>query len=446
MKAESQNIEWKETWRDEYLKWICGFANAQGGKIYIGINDKGAVVGLPDAKKLLEDIPNKAKNHLGILVDVNLKTKAKKSCLEIIVEPYPNPISYAGEYHFRAGTTKQTLRGVALDKFLLKKQGQRWDGVPLHKAKLSELNSTTITHFKQKASQTGRMNADALKLKNELLIDNLRLKSDDNQLKRAAVLLFHKDPEKYITGAYIKIGYFYDDDDLAFQDEIHGNLFEQAEQTIQLLTTKYLKATISYQGLHRIEQFPIPEPALREALLNAIVHKDYSCGIPIQISVYQQKLIIWNQGQLPENWTIAHLSEKHPSKPYNPDIANCFFRAGLIESWGLGTLKILNECKKAKLSVPNFNFQDSDFTVTFKLKNTKQLQSPVAIKLSGTNADKVLQLIESNVKITINELAIKLKVSESTIERILKNLQLKNIIYRDGSKKEGAWIINASKE
>jgi ATP-dependent DNA helicase RecG len=259
-------------------------------------------------------------------------------------------------------------------------------------------------------------------------------------------LLFHKDPEKYITGAYIKIGYFYDDDDLAFQDEIHGNLFEQAEQTIQLLTTKYLKATISYQGLHRIEQFPIPEPALREALLNAIVHKDYSCGIPIQISVYQQKLIIWNQGQLPENWTIAHLSEKHPSKPYNPDIANCFFRAGLIESWGLGTLKILNECKKAKLSVPNFNFQDSDFTVTFKLKNTKQLQSPVAIKLSGTNADKVLQLIESNVKITINELAIKLKVSESTIERILKNLQLKNIIYRDGSKKEGAWIINASKE
>jgi ATP-dependent DNA helicase RecG len=77
MKAESQNIEWKETWRDEYLKWICGFANAQGGKIYIGINDKGAVVGLPDAKKLLEDIPNKAKNHLGILVDVNLKTKAK---------------------------------------------------------------------------------------------------------------------------------------------------------------------------------------------------------------------------------------------------------------------------------------------------------------------------------------------------------------------------------
>jgi ATP-dependent DNA helicase RecG len=290
------------------------------------------------------------------------------------------------------------------------------------------------------------MNADALKLKNELLIDNLRLKSDDNQLKRAAVLLFHKDPEKYITGAYIKIGYFYDDDDLAFQDEIHGNLFEQAEQTIQLLTTKYLKATISYQGLHRIEQFPIPEPALREALLNAIVHKDYSCGIPIQISVYQQKLIIWNQGQLPENWTIAHLSEKHPSKPYNPDIANCFFRAGLIESWGLGTLKILNECKKAKLSVPNFNFQDSDFTVTFKLKNTKQLQSPVAIKLSGTNADKVLQLIESNVKITINELAIKLKVSESTIERILKNLQLKNIIYRDGSKKEGAWIINASKE
>ena len=108
MKAESQNIEWKENWRDEYLKWICGFANAQGGKIYIGINDKGEVNGLNDAKKLLEEIPNKTKNHMGILVDVNLKTKANKSYIEIVVEPYPNPISYLGDYHFRSGSTKQT--------------------------------------------------------------------------------------------------------------------------------------------------------------------------------------------------------------------------------------------------------------------------------------------------------------------------------------------------
>ena len=69
---ENQNTEWKESWRDEYLKWICGFANATGGKIYIGMNDNGKVVGVADADKLLEDIPNKVRDVLGIIVDVNL--------------------------------------------------------------------------------------------------------------------------------------------------------------------------------------------------------------------------------------------------------------------------------------------------------------------------------------------------------------------------------------
>lgn len=73
--SENQNTEWKQSWRDEYLKWICGFANAQGGKIYIGTKDDGSVIGVKGAKKLLEDIPNKIKKKLGIVADVNLLTK-----------------------------------------------------------------------------------------------------------------------------------------------------------------------------------------------------------------------------------------------------------------------------------------------------------------------------------------------------------------------------------
>ena len=136
---ESQNIEYKESWRDEYIKWIGGFANANGGKIYIGIDDNGVVKGLPDAKKLLEEIPNKTKDILGILVDINLKTKTKKVYLEIVVESYPYPVSYKGQYHYRSGSTKQELKGAALDKFLLQKQGKRWDAVPQPKLAVREL-------------------------------------------------------------------------------------------------------------------------------------------------------------------------------------------------------------------------------------------------------------------------------------------------------------------
>ena len=107
MTKESQNIEWKESWRDEYLKWICGFANAQGGKIYIGKNDNGVVTGISDAKKMLEDIPNKISNFLGIIADVNLYTENGMDYIEIIVNPNSYPVSYRGEYHYRTGSTKQ---------------------------------------------------------------------------------------------------------------------------------------------------------------------------------------------------------------------------------------------------------------------------------------------------------------------------------------------------
>jgi ATP-dependent DNA helicase RecG len=123
--AESQNIEYKQSWRDEYLKWICGFANASGGQIFIGKDDNGNIVGLADAKRLLEDIPNKVRDVLGIMVDVNLHTKAQSDFIEIIVEGYPYPVNYKGQYHYRSGSTKQELKGTALDKFLLQKKGKR---------------------------------------------------------------------------------------------------------------------------------------------------------------------------------------------------------------------------------------------------------------------------------------------------------------------------------
>lgn len=112
--SENQNIEWKESWRNEYLKWICGFANAQGGKIYIGKRDDGTVIGASNSKKLLEDILNKIQNKLGIVADVNLLTENGLEYIEIVVNPWAFPVNYDGEYHCRSGSTKQQLRGNAL--------------------------------------------------------------------------------------------------------------------------------------------------------------------------------------------------------------------------------------------------------------------------------------------------------------------------------------------
>ncbi|WP_194977167.1 ATP-binding protein [Aquiflexum lacus] len=440
MTAESQNIEFKVNWRDEYLKWICGFANAYGGTLFIGKDDAGNVVDLKDAKKLLEEIPNKVRDTLGILVDVNLRQNDQGSFIEILVEQYPYPVNYKGQYHYRSGSTKQELKGPSLDKFLLQKKGKRWDGVPVPNVSTNDLKQETFDFFRKRAFRSQRIDEESLADNNEHLIENLQLK-EGKFLKRASILLFHPNPEKYITGAYIKMGFFESDSDLRYQDEIHGNLFEQIEKTTELLFTKYIKALISYEGLNRVETYEYPKEAIREALLNAIAHKDYSGGVPIQISVYNEKLMIWNEGQLPENWTVKNLLEKHASRPYNPDIAHALFRSGYIESWGRGTIKIINECKKAGIPEPVFTYDSSDISVEFRkdIFNEKHLQS---LDLNVRQVKAVLYVKEKG-RITNKEYQEINNTTDRTALRDLETLIQLNIIKRIGEKK-GAYYELAS--
>ncbi|MFZ2961077.1 MAG: ATP-binding protein, partial [Candidatus Ozemobacteraceae bacterium] len=170
---ENQHIEWKESWRDEYLKWICGFANAQGGILVIGKNDKGEVIGVPHSAKLMEDIPNKVRDILGMVVPVNLRRENGKEWLEIVVEPYPSPISYKGEYHYRSGSTKQELKGAALEKFLLQKQGRRWDAVPLPGLQVQGCSRAAMKIFRTKAARSGRMTEEVLRDSDATLFENL---------------------------------------------------------------------------------------------------------------------------------------------------------------------------------------------------------------------------------------------------------------------------------
>lgn len=434
--SESQSIEYKQSWRDEYLKWICGFANANGGSIFIGKDDNGNVVGLADAKKLLEEIPNKVRDVLGILVDVNLQTTAQGEFIEIIVEGHPYPVNYKGQYHYRSGSTKQELLGTALDKFLLQKKGKRWDGVPVPKISAKDLNQEGFDFFRKRAFKSLRIEEAVLTDSDEHLLENLQLIENDF-LKRAAILLFHSNPENFVTGSYIKIGYFEADDDLRFQDEIHGSLFEQIEKTMDLLFTKYIKAIISYDGINRVETYEYPKDAVREALLNAIAHKDYSGGVPIQISVYFNKIFIWNEGQLPEDWTVQNLMKKHASRPYNPDIANALFRSGYIESWGRGTLKMIRACKLARIPEPIFNYNSSDFSVEFRkdIYNEEYLQS---LNLNDRQVKAVL-FAKVNGKITNSEYQTLNKCSRNTASNHLAELVEIDLLKPSGQKGAGAF-------
>ncbi|MDE3142606.1 MAG: putative DNA binding domain-containing protein [Bacteroidota bacterium] len=363
---EHQNIEYKQSWRDEYLKWICGFANAHGGKIFIGIDDKENVIGVDDYNKLLEDIPNKTVNHLGLVVDVNLHTKNNKKYIEISIAPSDVPVAYHGIYHYRSGSTKQELKGTALQQFILNKMGKSWEDIPVANATLKDLNETSINNFVKKAIEKGRIPADAANDDTKVLLKNLFLINQQDQLTNAALLLFGKDPAVVSLSASFKIGRFgKEDHDLKFQDIVETNIFEMPDKVLEILSSKYLIRPISYKGLERMEPLEYPESALREAILNAIIHKDY-LSTWIFLRVYDDKLIIWNPGKLPEELTIEKLKTSHSSYPRNKVIANVFFKAGFIEAWGRGTNKIIQACIEAGLPEPLIEESQNGIQITFQ--------------------------------------------------------------------------------
>ena len=237
--VESQSIEYKESWRDEYLKWVCGFANAQGGTIYIGVADNGKVVGVKDIKKLMEDIPNKIQSGLGIVADVNKHTKDGKDYLEIKIRPSTFPISYHGEFHYRSGATRQQLTGIALTEFIMQKTGFRWEDVTVDNITVDDLDDESFKIFRREALRSKRMTEAELNISNEELLSKLKLLSN-GKLKRSAVLLFYGDPSIVQVGSYVKIGKFGEHGTVEYHDDLEGSLISTADKIVDLIYLKYL--------------------------------------------------------------------------------------------------------------------------------------------------------------------------------------------------------------
>lgn len=305
---EDQSTEWKWSWNDDFLKWLCGYANMDGGILYVGVNDDGYVVGLKDSRTLLESLPNKINDKLGIVasikihhadrqgvnirygnnVPINISEKLVnkyasgkinsaivENCAEteikryeqtilrleketpiyfnqegrldyisIAIERYPFAISCDGKYYKRSGSTLRELQGFELQSFLLERAGKTWDSVPVPGVSVEDLDKNALNAFRSKAVKSERMGEQDVAVSDELLLRNLKL-YDGNYLTRAAILLFHPDPEQYVTGAYLKIAFFApagtyglnEDADIIYRDDIHGPLIMQTDKAIDILYT-----------------------------------------------------------------------------------------------------------------------------------------------------------------------------------------------------------------
>ncbi|MEA1926971.1 MAG: ATP-binding protein [Candidatus Auribacterota bacterium] len=426
-KMESQEVEYKQNWRDDCLKTISAFANGTGGVLIVGMDDNGQPSGLKNLKKLLEDIPNTTRNKLGIIPSVELD---KKNTIKIIVPPSSVPISYNGKYYLRSGSTVQELGGIDLADFLMKKSGSRWDNITEEKVSINEVDPESIEKFKKYA--VDRIPSIIKEADNTVLLEKLNLIADGS-LKRASVLLFGKAPQRIYHQAVVRIGKFLSDTDIQTTDIVKGNLFTQLETTLEILRTKYLLSNIKYEGIHRRDILEYPHEALREAVINALIHRDYSSTSQIQIRVYPDKLMIMNAGKLPTEVPVEKLKTNHLSKPRNTLLAEVFYSAGFIELWGQGTIKIMDNCLEQGLPEPDFNEENGVMTVTFY----KDKWGEENLKRLGLNARqiKAVNFIKENGEITNSGYQELTNISERTALRDLEDLLKKELLFKEGEKK-----------
>jgi len=281
---ESQSVEYKHDWHNEYLKVVSAFANSSGGVLYIGLDDQGKAFGVKNVKKLLEDIPNTIRNKLGILPSIELKRKNSKDIIKITILPSSVPVSCNGKYYMRSGSTVQELRGKELADFLIRKTGIAWDNAFEDRGNWGILEESTIEDFKRFA--VDRIPSIVREKDFVTILKKLNL-IEDQHLKRAAIMLFGREVERFYSHACVKIGRFLTDTDIQTTDIVKGNLFQQLENTLEILRSKYLQSNIKFEGIHRRDILEYPYEALREAIINALIHRDYRSFSQIQVRVYR---------------------------------------------------------------------------------------------------------------------------------------------------------------
>ncbi len=207
-----------------------------------------------------------------------------------------------------------------------------------------------------------------------------------------------------------------------------------------------LRAPITYEGVVRVERYPFPREAVREALYNALIHSDYSSNIPIQIRVYENRLEISNKAQLPPDWTAETLLSKHVSNPLNPLLAGTFFRAGFVESWGRGIEKICRECTQYGNPSPEYSLSGFFVTVSFNAEDMPAVPTPeIPAPQLTERQQKILDYLREHPVATYEEVCVVVDMTRRTVATELSALKGMGLLAREGSDKDGKWIVSQTK-
>ena len=376
-RGESETLEFKRSFGREVLETLSAFANTSGGAVIVGVDDSGAMTGAPASKTVLRDWANQIAQATGL--HPSLRQAAIGGKMLIVIEVSENhikPVLFHGRGYKRSGSTTRQMSVEEIAGAALSRVGVTWDAVPEARAKLSDLSVSKIKAFIGMANREKRRPVPAGTSPMELL-RKLGL-ARSGKPTRAAVLLFGKNPQEFYGQAMLKIGRFRDETMIVDVRRIDGTIFDQVEGAMGYFREK-LDTRFERTGQARREViWEYPLRALREAVTNAICHRNYAGTRDTEIRIYDREIMVWNDGGLPEELSIRALRETHPSVPRNKKIAEILYYAGMIEQWGSGTRMMVEECRAAGMPPPVFE-QVHGFRVVFRKKPARTLEAGSAV-------------------------------------------------------------------
>ena len=433
--GESQTLEFKSSFDKATIESLVAFANAQGGTILVGVSDAGVVLGVTPGKETLNEWLGQIKSATSpaLIPDIETYNEQGKTIVVIRMGEFPvKPVSTRGRYYKRvASSNHQLALGEIADLYMQSLQ-LSWDA---HQAGIHTLDALSLPKIKRFISQVNDNGRFALESTDFAALEKLNYIINGHPTW-AAMLLFAKEPIRH----HIHIGRFKTPSMIIDDRQFTDTLFEVVEQSMKFIIS-YISVAFEFDGsIQRKERFAYPLPALREALLNAIVHRSYTDGSDIQIKIFDDKISIFSPGTFYGGISVIDIqTDNYRSSLRNKLVAEGFYLTGNIEKYGSGFIRI----RKALQDYPEIDFEIKEVSGGVMVTFTQR--GGVSGGVSG-GVNDLLVYVHSRPGQRSSEIAAALNIPQRTIERGLKQLKENGTIEFRGAAKTGGYYYLGTDE
>lgn len=377
--GESQHLEFQRATTElaSIAATVCAFLNAGGGTLVVGVDDHGKAEPVAEPARHAEQIRAYLQNHTTPKAFWSVSVDAAPKGSVIVIEVpsgLDRPYVCGGAIYIRQGAKTSAATAETIRQLVLARSGEpvRWERLPSPGLEVSELDESQIRETVEIAQRTRGFAFRNPSEPPEVLAD-LGVQQS-GQLTNAAAVLFAQAVSLRLPQTRARAAVFATDKGGDFIDNrfFEGCAFALVEQLFAFVEGHIrVESTFHPRRAEREDRPQYSFAALREGILNAIIHRDYSAYAGgMSVSIYPGRVEIWNSGQLPLGWTAGNLKKPHPSLPPNPDMAHVFYLRGLIERVGRGTEKIVKDCRQAGLPQPTWKVSSSGITLVFQARES----------------------------------------------------------------------------